>query len=225
MSKHLDRDLDDLQRQILTMAGYVEEAIYKSIQALREPNKALAAEVVAADDRVDDLDNQVTEECLKLLALHQPVASDLRRIAVVFMITTDLERMADLATDIAQRALALAPPNAVPIPTTLPQMTELTTSMVRQSLDAFVNLDGKTARRVIRLDDEVDRHNAEIIDELIARMKKSPEQIEQYLLLFFVVIHLERIAEPRHQQHRRGRSLSARRRNRPAPRPTAMADD
>src|SRR5580658_8840558 len=145
MSKHLDRDLNNLQKQILTMAGYVEEAVYKSIQALQEHNKALAAEVVAADDRVDDLDNLVTEECLKLLALHQPVASDLRRIAVVFMITTDLERMGDLATDIAQRALTLPAPNLAPIPASLPQMTDLTTSMVRQSLDAYVNLDGKTA--------------------------------------------------------------------------------
>jgi phosphate transport system protein len=195
MAKYLDRDLNNLQKQILTMAGYVEEAIYKSIQALREHDKAIAAQVIDADDQVDDLDNIVTEECLKLLALHQPVASDLRRIAVVFMITTDLERMGDLAADIAERAMSLPAPQTVPIPENLPQMTDLTTSMVRQSLDAFVNLDGPAARRVIRMDDEVDRYNVKIINELIARMKTSPSQIEPNLSLFSAVRHLERIAD------------------------------
>src|SRR5471030_448742 len=111
MSKHLVRDLENLQRQILAMAGCVEEAIYKSIQALQEHDKALAQEVISGDNKIDELDNAVTEECLKLMALHQPVASDLRRIATVFMITTDLERMGDLATDIAERAVSMAAPN------------------------------------------------------------------------------------------------------------------
>ncbi len=193
MSKHLVRDLESLQRRILNMAGCVEEAIYRSIQALQEHNKSLAQEVIAGDNKVDELDNAVTEECLKLLALHQPVAIDLRRIATVFMITTDLERMGDLATDIAQRALTLQA--NIAIPDKLPRMTDLTTSMVRQSLDAFVNLDGKQARRVIRLDDEVDRYNDQIIDELMERMKASPQWIEPNLSLFSVVRHLERIAD------------------------------
>jgi phosphate transport system protein len=195
MSKHLDRDLDNLQRQILVMAGSVEESIYKSIQALQEHDKALAQEVIAGDNTIDELDNAVTEECLKLMALHQPVASDLRRIATVFMITTDLERMGDLATDIAERAIALAGLNKIAIPDKLSRMTDVTTSMVRQSLDAFVNLDGKMARRVIRLDDEVDRYNVEIIDELMARMKAAPDTIDPNLSLFSAVRHLERIAD------------------------------
>ncbi len=193
MSKHLVRDLENLQRQILNMAGCVEEAIYKSIQALQEHDKALAQEVIAGDNKIDELDNAVTEECLKLLALHQPVASDLRRIATVFMITTDLERMGDLASDIAERALVLQA--SIEIPDKLPRMTDMTTSMVRQSLDSFVNLDSKQARRVIRLDDEVDRYNAEIISELMTRMKKSPDLIEPCLSLFSAVRHLERIAD------------------------------
>ena len=104
MSKHLVRDLENLQRQILVMAGQVEDMIYRAIQALQEHDKVLAQQVIASDNKVDELDNAVTEECLKLLALHQPVASDLRRIATVFMITTDLERMGDLASDIAELA-------------------------------------------------------------------------------------------------------------------------
>jgi phosphate transport system protein len=187
------RDLEGLQRQILVMAGYVEDMIYRSLQALQENDKELANEVIAADDKVDQLDNAVVEECLKLLALHQPVAIDLRRIATVFMIATDLERMGDLATDIAERATTL--PRSIPIPDKMTQMTDLATSMVRHSLDSFVNLDGKQARRVIRLEDEVERFNTGIIQELMTRMKTSPDMIEPSLSLFSAVRHLERIAD------------------------------
>ena len=103
--------------------------------------------------------------------------------------------MGDLACDIAERALVLAELNNIPMPDKLPRMTDLTTSMVRQSLDSFVNLDGKQAKRVIRLDDDVDRFNADIINELIARMKAAPDKIEAYLSLFSAVRHLERIAD------------------------------
>jgi phosphate transport system protein len=195
MSKHLMRDLDNLQRQLLTMAGHVEEAIYNSIHALQEHDAGLADQVVAADDTVDEFENAITGECLKMLALHQPVAIDLRRIASALMITTELERMGDLAADIAKRTVVLAKPTAVSIPANLTRMTDLATSMVRQSLEAFVNLDMKQARRVIRLDDEVDRYNVSIIDELIVRMKESPETIELNVSLFSVVRHLERIAD------------------------------
>lgn len=195
MSKHLVRDLENLQRQILLMAGSVEDAVFKSTQAVRERDHALAQEVIEGDDKVDQYDTHVTEECLKLLALHQPVASDLRRIATVFMITTDLERMGDLATDIAKRAQALCRCPAIDIPPKLTQMTDLATVLVRESLDAFVNLDSKLARRVIRLDSELDRLNAEIIAELIERMKTQCDQIDAYLSIFSVVRHLERIGD------------------------------
>jgi phosphate transport system protein len=195
MSKHLVRDLENLQRQILAMAGSVEEAIYKAIQAVQERNRELAEEVITGDNKVDQFDNLVTEECLKLIALHQPVASDLRKIATVFMITTDLERMGDLATDIAKRAVALSSTSSVVIPEKLTKMTDIATTLVRESLDAFVNLDSKLARRVIRLDDEVDRLNAEIINELIDQMKTVPERIDACLSLFSVVRHLERIGD------------------------------
>jgi phosphate transport system protein len=195
MSKHLVRDLENLQRQILLMAGSVEDAIFKSTQAVQERDHGLAQEVIDGDERVDQFDTLVTEECLKLLALHQPVASDLRRIATVFMITTDLERMGDLATDIAKRAQALCGLIEIDIPPKLTQMTDLATVLVRESLDAFVNFDSKLARRVIRLDNELDRYNAEIIAELIARMKQSGDQLETYLSLFSVVRHLERIGD------------------------------
>lgn len=195
MSKHLHRDLEYLQRDILTLAAYVEESIFKAIRALQERDTELAQQVIAGDNQIDLQENHVEEECLKLLALHQPVAVDLRRIATVLKINTDLERMADLAADIAERALALSKPPYLTIPSNLQRMTDVATSMVRQSLDAFVNMDTRLARRVIRLDDEVDRLNRENIEELIKVMQKAPEMVEPGLSLFSATRHLERIAD------------------------------
>jgi phosphate transport system protein len=195
MSKHLERDLDNLQRDILAMAASVEEAIHKAIRALTERDAALAQEVIAGDAQIDEDENRVEEECLKMLALHQPVAIDLRRIAAAMKINTDLERMGDLAEDIGERALLLSRPPLIPIPDKLQRMTDLTTAMVRESLDAFVNLDVRQAERVCRLDDEIDRYNREIIEEVIPAMQRAPEMVPPGISLFSAVRHLERIAD------------------------------
>jgi phosphate transport system protein len=195
MSKHLQRDLDNLQKELLALAALVEEAVNKSIRALSERNVRLAEEVIAGDGQIDEEENRVNEDCLKVLALHQPVAVDLRRTAVAMMISTDLERMGDLAEDIAERAIHLAQVPYIPVPEKLYRMTELTTEMVRQSLDAFGSLNSRQARVVWRLDDEVDRFNDEIIAEVIALMRQSPEMVEPGLSLFSAVRHLERIAD------------------------------
>src|SRR5215471_20952213 len=195
MSKHLQRDLEYLQRDLLALAASVEEAIHAAIRALQERNAAIAQEVIEGDTEIDQEENQVEEECLKMLALHQPVAVDLRRIAAAMKINNELERMADLAEDIAERALHLADLPPVPIPAKLQLMTDLTTTMVRQSLDAFVNLDARQARRVCRMDDEVDRYNDEIIAELMEMMRSSPEMVEPGVSMFSAIRHLERIAD------------------------------
>jgi phosphate transport system protein len=195
MSKHLERDLEELQRDLMAMAGAVEEAIQKAIKSLRTRDEALAQEVVDGDNLIDEEENRVEEECLKMLALHQPVAIDLRRITAALKINIELERMADLAEELAERGMHLAKLPTIPIPAKLQSMTDLTTSMVRQSLDAFVNLDVRLARTVCRLDDEVDRFNSEIIDELIRAMRNSPNMVEAGISLFSAVRHLERIAD------------------------------
>ena len=195
MTKHFERDLESLRRDILFLAGTVEEAINRTIQALQERDVGLAQQVISGDDAIDSLENRVGNECLKILALHQPVASDLRLIATVLMINTDLERMGDLAVAIAERTLVLAGSPTVTVPGKLQRMTDLTTSMVRQALDSFGHLDAQRARRVCQLDDEVDRYNAEIIQELIGMMQKNPELIEPGLSLFSATRHLERIAD------------------------------
>src|SRR6516225_9524543 len=116
MAKHLQRDLDELQRDLLALAGLVEGQVHKAIRALQDRDPRLAREIIAGDSQVDLEENHIDEECLKILALHQPVAVDLRRIVAAMMICTDLERIADLAEDIAERAMHLAELPGIPIP-------------------------------------------------------------------------------------------------------------
>jgi phosphate transport system protein len=195
MAKHFHRDLDNLQKDILTMAGLVEGSIQKAIEALQKRDVRLANDVIAGDPQIDNEENHIEEECLKILALHQPVAVDLRRITAAMMINIDLERMGDLAEEIAERVLEMVQLPIFPVPARLQHMTDLTTMMVRQSLDSFVNLDTKQARSVMRMDDEVDRYNAEMIDDILKSMKTSPALIEPGLSLFSATRHLERIAD------------------------------
>src|SRR5437868_5211002 len=140
MVKHLERDLGNLQHDIVELSHAVEQAIQKAAQALRSRDPQLAQKVIDGDDRIDEGENLIEEECLKMLALHQPVAIDLRRILAAMMINVDLERMADLAEDIAERAIALTKVPSLPLSDRLERMADLTTMMVRQSLEAFVNL-------------------------------------------------------------------------------------
>ncbi len=193
--KHLEHDLERLQRDILRLATSVEESIASAIRALRERDEELARQVAEGDNEADAQSNAVEAECHHLLALYQPVARDLRRIMAVAMINTDLERMADLAANIAERALALIKLPPITVPAKLQPMTEATITQVRQSIDAFVNMSPQQAREVCRRDDEVDRLNEQIIHELVDQMKRSPEMIEPGLSLFSAVRHLERIAD------------------------------
>lgn len=195
MSKHMERDLERLQRSILRMAGAVEAAIYEATQALQDRDPSRARQVIDGDGEIDRLENEVQDECLKILALHQPVAVDLRRVSSVLLISTDLERMGDLAVGIAERAMSLAHPPHPTVPSRLTSMAQRVTEMVRRSLDAFVHLDPVAARAVIRLDDAVDADNEAIIAELIAEMKAAPDRIETGMSLFSAVRHLERIAD------------------------------
>lgn len=195
MSKHLRRDLDNLQRDLLTMAAAVEQSIHDSIKALQDRSVRAGERVIEREQQIDIEENQIEEKGLKILALHQPVAIDLRRVAAALKINTDLERMGDLAEDISERALCLVTPPHIAVPDQLQKMTDLTTLMVRQSLDAFVNLNTDLARQVCRFDDEVDRYNREIIDDLMEIMRASPELVSPGLSMFSAVRHLERIAD------------------------------
>ncbi len=195
MGIHLNRDLENVQRRVLSLASAVEQIVEKSIRALFERDALLARTLMESDTPIDMEENVIEEECLKILALHQPVAVDLRRVATIVKINSDLERMADLAVNIAERALSLAEGPEIPVPTTFHQMTDLTNTMVRDSLDAFLKLDVALAKRVCRLDDEVDRHNREIIDHVSEFMKQSPSNVDPGLHMFSAARQLERIAD------------------------------
>jgi len=195
VSKQLQIEMERLQRMILEMAGCVEDAVHAATTALEKRDREAAQRVIERDSEIDQFENLVQEECLKILALHQPVAVDLRRISAVLLISTDLERIGDLAVNIAERAIAIAQPPYPTIPDRLGSMTRRATQMVHRALGAFVNSDANTAREIIRLDSEVDRDNDAIIAELIAEMKLSPDRIESGISLFSAVRHLERIAD------------------------------
>ncbi|MBM4004174.1 MAG: phosphate signaling complex protein PhoU [Planctomycetes bacterium] len=195
MSIHLSRDLENVQRRLLSLASAVEELVEKSIRALFDRDAELARALMESDTSIDLEETVIEEECLKILALHQPVAIDLRRVATIVKINSDLERMADLAVNIAERAFSLAESHPVAVPGTFRRMTDLTITMVRDSLDAFVNLDVALAKRVCRLDDEVDRYNREIIDQVSDLMKAAPAQVDPGLHLFSAARQLERIAD------------------------------
>src|SRR5438132_14388464 len=158
MSKHLQRDIDSLNTELLNISSMVEDMIDKATQALAERRYDLADEVVKADEYVDAHEVHVEEECLKMLALHQPVAVDLRRIATVMKVNNDLERIADLAVSIAQRAQAVDEFPAFPIPSKLPGMVVLATEMVRGEMQGFVNMDNADARHVLDNDNELDQY-------------------------------------------------------------------
>lgn len=195
MSIHLNRDMEKLQKRIISMAGDVEAFVEKAISALFNRDAELARDLMDDDTAIDEEENRIEEECLKILALHQPVAIDLRRVASILKINSDLERMADLAANIAERVYGLATSPPVPIPAGLRPMADLTSSMLRDSLDAFVNLDASMAKRVCRLDEQIDRYNRDNIIEIITFMKKAPENVEPGLNLFSAVRQLERIAD------------------------------
>jgi phosphate transport system protein len=195
MAKHLALDLDNLQRRLMDMASRVEESVFKATRALQARDPRSAQDVIVNDAAIDDLENALQDDCLKILALNQPVAGDLRRIAAVFSITTDLERIGDMAVEIAERAIALAEFPTPPTPSQFHRLTDLVTSMLHQALDAFVHLDARLARRVVRLDDEADRLHAEAIGELIDAMKADPAAVDGGVSLFSAARHLERIGD------------------------------
>src|SRR6186997_3381835 len=195
MSKHLQRDIESLNTELLTVSSMVEDMIDKATQALTDRRFDLAGEVVKSDEYVDQHEVHVEEECLKMLALHQPVAVDLRRIATVMKVNNDLERIADLAVSIAQRAQAMDEFPAFPIPEPVARMVVLATQMVRGAMNAFVNMDSAGARRMIAMDRTVDQFNRDIITELQTLMQKRPEAVPAAVNCFSAVRHIERIAD------------------------------
>ena len=195
MTKHLQRDLESLEQDLLAQSAIVERMIYRASQALRELRTDLIEQLANDEDTVNLREVEIEEECLKILALHQPVAIDLRRVATVLKINGDLERIADLAVNISERAQSLVLHPDFPFPDTLDQMVEISTSMVRDALDAFVQLDVDAAREVCRRDDAVDELNRKCIIDLYEYVSNHSDAFEPVFQFFSVSRHIERIAD------------------------------
>ena len=195
MSKIFQRDVQNLHQRLMTVFGVVEKMIDNAATALVQKQIDLAAEVLENDKYVNATEVEIEEECLKILALHQPVAGDLRRLTTVLKINVELERMADLACNICERAGSLHRYEFFPIPDQLPEMVRKATQMVRMAIDAFVNSDATLAKHVIACDDAVDKHNEQIIRELREMMCQDSSLVEPALHCFSASRHIERIAD------------------------------
>jgi phosphate transport system protein len=195
MSKHLHRDLELLTRQILTMGSLVEDALRDALESLRTRSADLAHSVIRGDDGIDQKELEVEDECLKILALHQPVAADLRFIVAVLKVNNDLERMADMAKNIAKRVRALARTGRWEPPAGMELLAERVLSMVSRSLDALVRADPEIARGVCRDDEAVDKIHKNISSALQQTMEKDGARIPEAVGMLAVSRFLERVAD------------------------------
>jgi phosphate transport system protein len=195
MAKQLPREIEKLKKRILFLSAMVEESVQKAVRAIEERDPKLAKEVMNADPDVDQMEVDVEEECLKILALHQPVAIDLRFIIAVIKINNDLERIGDLAVNIAERAAYLATRQRVPIPFDFVGMADKAQAMLRKTLDALVNMDPNLAREVCASDDEVDTINREMYAQVKDGIRKHPERLDCLIHVLSASRHLERIAD------------------------------
>ncbi len=195
MSKHLNTDLLHLERNLLALSDRVEAAVRKAIQSLESRRVDMAEEVIRGDDEIDHLEVALEEECLKVLALHQPVAGDLRFVTSVMKITNDLERIGDLSVNIAKRTRALCKLPELHPPGNLPEMAERVNAMVRGALEAFIKEDGNKARKLLADDDRVDALHKACIKEMIQLMTEDSSKIPHCMSFISVSRYLERIAD------------------------------
>jgi phosphate transport system protein len=196
MERHLDQELSDLKKELLKMGALAETAIFESVEAVKQLSIEDANKVINNDKVIDELENEIDEKCLDLLALRQPLAIDLRFITMVMKITTDLERIADLAVDIAQRVLELAGKPLLKPLIDIPKLTSVAKQMTKDALDAFVNKDADLARKVILFDSEADRLRNLIQKELVEDyMAEDPSTTPRAVPLLLIGRHLERICD------------------------------
>lgn len=196
MQRHFDDELKEFYQDILKMATMVQEAIYNSIEALKDRSKAKAQAIIDTDDRIDSLEVLIDEKCVDLIARHQPMASDLRFLTTGMKINAELERIADLAVDIAQRALELIDKPLLKPLVDIPQLSLIAQNMVKAAIDAFINKDVQLARDVILSDSEADKLRNLVQQELINDyMVKDGSTATRAVPLLLIARYLERICD------------------------------
>jgi phosphate transport system protein len=195
MERHLDEEFDLLKEKLLRMAALTEDAISLSISSLKDRKEELAQKVLEQEEEINLLDVEMDDLCLTILARQQPMASDLRFLASVFRISSELERIADQAVNIAQRSLELLKSPTLKPLIDIPRMAQMAQKMVKDSIDAFIQKDADLAKNVCERDDEVDELNDQIFRELLTYMMQDTSSIKRAVDLILIGRHLERIAD------------------------------
>lgn len=191
----LEEEIAKLKKMLFEMATTVEEMIAKSVKALEENNMLLAEEVKKNDDRVNEMEVEIDNQCIRILALYHPEAEDLRTVTMIMKINNDLERIGDHAVNIAEKAIYLADKPPVKPLIDIPKMAEKAIEMLQESLDSFVNKDPDLAIMVCKKDDEVDALEPQIVRELVTYMISDPQTIDRALTLILIARALERVAD------------------------------
>jgi phosphate transport system protein len=195
MQRHFDEELDLLKENILRMAALVESRIHACIEALVNRESSMARKIIEGDEEINKLQMEVDENSLKLIALHQPAASDLRFLAMAMRMSGELERMGDLAVNIAKCTEKLSAEFPLKPLIDIPRMANIAEDMVKSSIDAFVKKDADIARKVCESDDQVDALRDQIFRELLTYMMEDPKTIARSIELILISRHLERIAD------------------------------
>ena len=193
--KRYEEELKKLREEILYMGGMVEDQIQKAIKSLVDRDSDLAEVIIERDHEVNRLDVEIDELCIKLLALHQPAGRDLRFITTGLKITTDLERVGDMAVNVCERALELNQEAQLKPYIDIPRMARIAQRMIRESLDAFVREDTELALKVCKNDEEVDQLNSQIFREVVSFMIEDPHTINRAIKISSISKYLERIAD------------------------------
>jgi len=192
---HLQREIENLKKDLLALGAIVEENVQKAVKSFEERDSDLASSIIDSDYEVDQREVEIEEECLKILALYQPVAKDMRFIVSILKINNDLERIGDLAVNIAERAVFLTIRPAADIHLDFRTMAKETIDMVKKSLDSFVNMDPGLAKEVCEADDVIDAKKIKIRTMVEEAIKKEPVRTEDFLQYMSVARNLERIAD------------------------------
>lgn len=197
MPLHLQRAIDILMELLISLSALVEESVKRAMQSLEEGNSQLAQQVIDDDKIIDQKEIDIEEECLKILALHQPVAKDLRFLVAVLKINNDLERIGDLAQNICKHATRILnkPLLEKNFDRSVLEIYNKVLPMLKDSLDSIVNLDADTANKILLADNEVDRLHRGFAQEMVEEIKKNPDKIETLIHYLHIARHLERIAD------------------------------
>lgn len=191
----LEEEISKLKKMLFEMATSVEEMIAKSIKALKDRNMIMAEEVIKSDAKINEMEIEIDNQCIKILALYHPEAEDLRTVSMIMKINNDLERIGDHAVNIAEKTIYLADKLPVKPLIDIPRMADKAIRMLQESLDAFVNKDAQLAIDVCKRDDEVDALEPQIVRELVTYMIADPQTIDRSLTIILIAREIERVAD------------------------------